>query len=269
MLSIRRFSVQRPSLEDLIEKGSLTAEIGETLKAIAVGKLNVLISGGTGAGKTTLLNILSGFIPARERIITIEDSAELQLQQEHVCRLETRPANIEGKGEVTQRELVKNCLRMRPDRVIVGEVRGAEVIDMLQAMNTGHDGSMTTVHANTARDALLRLETMISLSGVTIQEKAMRQMISSSLDVVIQLVRHSDGVRRLVALAEITGMESGIISMQDIFVFERHGMDEQGRVLGRFTPSGVRPHFVERCRLFGVPLPDGIFVPPERHVGRI
>lgn len=269
MLSIRRFSVQRPTLEDLVEKGSITAEIGETLKSIAVGKLNVLISGGTGAGKTTLLNILSGFIPATERIITIEDSAELQLQQEHVCRLETRPANIEGKGEVTQRELVKNCLRMRPDRVIVGEVRGAEVIDMLQAMNTGHEGSMTNVHANTSRDALLRLETMISLSGVTIQEKAMRQMISSSLDVVIQLVRHSDGVRRMIALAEITGMESGVISMQDIFLFERHGIDEQGRVLGRFVPTGVRPRFVERCRLFGVPLPDGIFMPPERPMGRI
>jgi pilus assembly protein CpaF len=268
MLSIRRFSVQRPSLDDLVDKGSLTAEIGETLKAIAKAKLNILISGGTGAGKTTMLNILSGFIPETERIITIEDSAELQLQQEHVCRLETRPPNIEGKGEVTQRELVRNCLRMRPDRVIVGEVRGAEVIDMLQAMNTGHEGSMTTIHANAARDALLRLETMISLSGITIQEKAMRQMISTSIDLVIQLVRHSDGVRRMVALAEITGMESGIISMQDIFVFERHGMDEQGKVLGRFTPTGVRPRFVDRCRLFGVPLPDGIFIPQERPSGR-
>jgi pilus assembly protein CpaF len=264
MLSIRRFSVQRPTLEDLIEKGSLTAEIGETVKSIAVAKLNVLISGGTGAGKTTMLNILSGFIPSSERIITIEDSAELQLQQEHVCRLETRPPNIEGKGEVTQRELVRNCLRMRPDRVIVGEVRGPEVIDMLQAMNTGHEGSMTTIHANSARDALLRLETMISLSGITIQEKAMRQMISTSLNVVIQLARHSDGVRRMIALSEITGMESGIISMQDIFVFERHGIDEKGKVLGRFSPTGVRPHFVERCRLFGAPLPDGIFAPLEQ-----
>jgi pilus assembly protein CpaF len=264
MLSIRRFSVQRPSLDDLIEKGSITAEIGETIKSIAVAKLNVLISGGTGAGKTTILNILSGFIPDQERIITIEDSAELQLQQEHVCRLETRPPNIEGKGEVTQRDLVRNCLRMRPDRVIVGEVRGPEVIDMLQAMNTGHEGSMTTIHANSARDALLRLETMISLSGITIQEKAMRQMISSSLNVVIQLARHSDGVRRMIALSEITGMESGIISMQDIFVFERHGIDEKGRVLGRFSPTGVRPNFVERCRLFGASLPDGIFAPPEQ-----
>jgi pilus assembly protein CpaF len=264
MLCIRRFSVSRPSLQDLIEKGSLTAQIGEVLKAVAVAKMNVIISGGTGSGKTTMLNILSGFIPSTERIITIEDSAELQLQQEHVCRLETRPANVEGKGEITARDLVKNCLRMRPDRVIVGEVRGAEVIDMLQAMNTGHEGSMTTIHANMARDALLRLETMISLSGITIQEKAMRQMISSSINVVIQLVRHSDGCRRMVSLSEIVGMESGVISMQDIFVFERHGMNEQGMIMGRFIASGVRPRFVERCRLFGFPLPDGLFNPPSR-----
>ncbi len=268
MLSIRRFSVQRPTLEDLVEKGSLTAEIGETIKAISMAKLNILISGGTGAGKTTLLNILSGYIPANERIITIEDSAELQLQQEHVCRLETRPPNIEGKGEVTQRDLVRNCLRMRPDRVIVGEVRGPEVIDMLQAMNTGHEGSMTTIHANSARDALLRLETMISLSGISIQEKAMRQMVSSSLDLVIQLVRHSDGVRRMVSLSEITGMESGIISMQEIFVFERQGIDEDGKILGRFKATGVRPRFAERCRLFGVPLSDSIFNTSLKSFGR-
>ena len=264
MLCIRRFSVQRPSLDDLIAKGSLSPVMGEVLKAIAVAKLNVIISGGTGAGKTTMLNILSGFIPASERVITIEDSAELQLQQEHVCRLETRPANVEGKGEITQRELVRNCLRMRPDRVIVGEVRGAEVIDMLQAMNTGHDGSMTTIHANTARDALLRLETMISLSGITIQEKAMRQMISSSINVVIQLVRHSDGVRRVLNLSEITGMESGVISMQDIFTFDRQGMDEKGQILGRFIASGVRPRFAEQLRLFGVTLPDDTFNPPAQ-----
>ena len=264
MLCIRRFSVQRPSLDDLIAKNSLSPVMGEVLKAIAVAKLNVIISGGTGAGKTTMLNILSGFIPASERVITIEDSAELQLQQEHVCRLETRPANVEGKGEITQRELVRNCLRMRPDRVIVGEVRGAEVIDMLQAMNTGHDGSMTTIHANTARDALLRLETMISLSGITIQEKAMRQMISSSINVVIQLVRHSDGVRRVLTLSEITGMESGVISMQDIFTFDRQGMDEKGQILGRFIASGVRPRFAEQLRLFGVTLPDDTFNPPAQ-----
>jgi pilus assembly protein CpaF len=264
MLSIRRFAVQRPTLEDLVHKGSLTAAIGEVLKAIAVAKLNVVISGGTGAGKTTMLNILSGFIPSTERIITIEDSAELQLQQEHVCRLETRPPNVEGKGEVTQRELVRNSLRMRPDRVIVGEVRGAEVIDMLQAMNTGHEGSMTTIHANTSRDALTRLETMISLSGLTIQEKTARQMISSSIDVIIQLVRHSDGVRRMTSLSEITGMESGIISMQDIFVFERQGVDEEGNILGHFVTSGIRPRFADRCRIFGVPLPDNIFNPPSQ-----
>ncbi len=267
MLCIRRFSVSRPSLDDLIEKGSLTAQIGEVIKAVAVSKLNVIISGGTGSGKTTMLNILSGYIPARERIITIEDSAELQLQQEHVCRLETRPANVEGKGEITARDLVKNCLRMRPDRVVVGEVRGAEVIDMLQAMNTGHEGSMTTIHANTARDAMLRLETMISLSGISIQEKAMRQMVSSSVNVVIQLVRHSDGGRRMISLSEITGMESGVISMQDIFVFERHGMNEQGMIMGRFVATGVRPRFADRCRLFGAPLMDGIFTPPPRAVG--
>ena len=199
----------------MVEKGSLSPEIGEVIKAIAAAKLNILISGGTGAGKTTLLNILSGFIPSSERILTIEDSAELQLQQEHVCRLETRPPNVEGRGEITQRDLVRNALRMRPDRIIVGEVRGAEVIDMFQAMNTGHEGSMTTVHANTSRDALMRMETMISLCGISIQERAMRQMIASSLNVIIQLARHSDGVRRLVSLSEITGMESGMISMQD------------------------------------------------------
>jgi len=267
MLSIRRFSVQRPSLEDLIQKGSLTPEIGEVLQAIAVAKLNVLISGGTGAGKTTLLNILSGFIPNNERIVTIEDSAELQLQQEHVCRLETRPANIEGKGEVSQRELVRNTLRMRPDRIIVGEVRGAEVIDMFQAMNTGHEGSMTTVHANNAREALLRLETMIQLSGISVSEKAMRQMISSSLDVIIQLARHTDGVRRLVSFSEITGMESGVISLQDIFVFERHEVDQQEKVLGRFMATGVRPRFADRCKLFGVPIRDEVFEGPSRAYG--
>uniref|UniRef100_A0A7C3SHN4 CpaF family protein n=1 Tax=Desulfobacca acetoxidans TaxID=60893 RepID=A0A7C3SHN4_9BACT len=259
MLSIRRFAVQRPTLEELIEKGSLTAEIGEVLRAIVIAKLNIIVSGGTGSGKTTMLNILSGFIPSYERIITIEDSAELQLQQEHVCRLETRPPNIEGKGEITQRDLVRNSLRMRPDRIIVGEVRGAEVIDMFQAMNTGHEGSMTTIHANTARDALLRLETMIQLSGVKMTEKAMRQMISSSLDVIIQLARLSDGSRRMISFSEITGMESGVITLQDIFVFERHEVDENERVVGRFVATGVRPRFADRCRVFGVPLRDSIF----------
>ena len=267
MLCIRRFSVMRPTLEDLVEKGSLTAEIGEVLKAVAVAKLNVLISGGTGAGKTTLLNILSGFIPVNERIVTIEDSAELQLQQDHVCRLETRPPNVEGKGEITARDLVRNSLRMRPDRIVVGEVRGPEVIDMLQAMNTGHEGSMTTVHANTSRDALMRLETMISLSGITIQETAMRQMVSSSLNVVLQLVRHSDGCRRMASFSEITGMEGGVISMQDVFIFERHGMTLDGMITGRYVPTGVRPRFADRCRLFGVPLMENIFNPPSRSDG--
>jgi pilus assembly protein CpaF len=265
MLSIRRFSVQRPTLEDLVEKGSLTPDIGEVLKAMVVAKLNVLISGGTGAGKTTMLNILSGFIPLKERVITIEDSAELQLQQEHVARLETRPPNVEGKGEITQRDLVRNSLRMRPDRIVVGEVRGAEVIDMFQAMNTGHEGSMTTVHANTARDALVRLETMMQLSGFKITEKAMRQMISSSLDVIIQLARHTDGVRRMISLSEITGMESGVISMQDIFIFERHAVDDQEKVLGRFIATGVRPRFADRCKIFGVHLNDGLFSLPANY----
>jgi pilus assembly protein CpaF len=263
MISIRRFAVQRPTLEELVEKGSLTQEIGEVLKAMVKAKMNVLISGGTGAGKTTLLNILSGFIPYRERIITIEDSAELQLQQEHVARLETRPPNVEGKGEITQRDLVRNSLRMRPDRIIVGEVRGAEVIDMFQAMNTGHEGSMTTIHANTARDALVRLETMMQLSGFKITEKAMRQMISSSLDVIIQLARHTDGVRRMISLSELTGVESGVISMQDIFIFERHAMDDQEKVLGRFASTGVRPRFADRCKIFGVPLDDNLFLPSD------
>ncbi len=259
MLSIRRFAVQRPSLEELIQKGSLTPEIGEVLRAIVIAKLNIIISGGTGSGKTTLLNILSSFIPQYERIITIEDSAELQFQQDHVCRLETRPPNVEGKGEVTQRDLVRNSLRMRPDRIIVGEVRGSEVIDMFQAMNTGHEGSMTTIHANTSRDALLRLETMIQLSGAKMTEKGMRQMISSSLDVIIQLARHSDGNRRMISLSEITGMESGVITLQDIFLFERHEIDEEERVVGRFIATGVRPRFADRCRLFGVPIRDSVF----------
>jgi pilus assembly protein CpaF len=264
MLSIRRFTVNRPTLEDLVQVGSLTPEIGFVMKSIVKAKLNILISGGTGSGKTTLLNILSGFIPVKERVITIEDSAELQLQQEHVCRLETRPPNIEGKGEITQRDLVRNSLRMRPDRIVVGEVRGAEVMDMLQAMNTGHEGSMTTVHANSARDALIRMETMISLSGFTIQEKAMRQMISSSLNLIIQLARHSDGKRRMVTLSEITGMESGVISLQDIFCFERLGINEKGEIMGKFLATGVRPKFADRCRLFDTPIPDEVFSPTER-----
>ncbi len=264
-LSIRRFAVQRPTLGDLIAKGSLTPEIGEVLKALAVAKLNIIISGGTGSGKTTLLNVLSSFIPHNERLITIEDSAELQLQQEHVVRMETRSPNLDGKGEITQRDLVRNSLRMRPDRIIVGEVRGAEVIDMLQAMNTGHEGSMTTIHANSAREALMRLETMIQLSGLKITEKAMRQMICSSVNVIIQLARLSDGSRRMMSLSEITGMESGIISMQDIFIFQRYSTDRDQKVIGQYVSTGVRPRFADRCKIFGVPLPDEIFHPTPRN----
>ena len=261
-LSIRRFAVFRPTMDELLQYGSLTPEIGEVLQKIVKAKLNILVSGGTGSGKTTLLNILSGFIPGNERIITIEDSAELQVQQRHVVRMETRPPNLEGKGEVTQRDLVRNCLRMRPDRIIVGEVRGGEVMDMLQAMNTGHEGSMTTVHANNTRESLLRLETMISLSGLNIQEKSSRHMISSSIGVIIQLERHTDGKRRMVSLAEITGMEGDVISLQDVFIFERQGVGEGGQVLGRFMATGVRPTFADRCQIFGVPISEEVFTPP-------
>ena len=222
-------------------------------------RLNVLISGGTGAGKTTLLNALSAFIPETERIVTIEDSAELQLQQPHVVRLETRPPNIEGKGEVTQRDLVKNALRMRPDRIVIGEVRGGEAIDMLQAMNTGHDGSLTTIHANTPRDALSRVETMIQMTGMRLSGQAMRQQIASALDLVLQVARMSDGSRRVTSISEITGMEGDIITMQEIFMYERSGVDQQGVVLGRFRPTGVRPRFAEKLKACGMQLPRVFF----------
>jgi pilus assembly protein CpaF len=222
-------------------------------------RLNVLISGGTGAGKTTLLNALSAYIPENQRIITIEDSAELQLQQPHVVRLETRPPNIEGRGEVTQRDLVKNALRMRPDRIVIGEVRGGESIDMLQAMNTGHDGSLTTVHANTPRDALTRLETMIQMTGMRLSDRAMRQQIASALDLVIQVARLSDGTRRVTSISEITGMEGETITTQEIFQFERKGVEKDGRVIGRFRPTGVRPRFAERLKQYGMTLPRAFF----------
>ncbi len=263
MLSIRRFMVMRPAMEEILARGTLIPEMAEVMTAMVKAKLNILISGGTGSGKTTLLNILSAYLNAEERIVTIEDAAELQLQKRNVCRLETRPPNIEGKGEITQRDLVRNALRMRPDRVIVGEVRGAEVMDMFQAMNTGHEGSMTTVHANSPRDALLRLETMVNLAGYQIPQKALRNLISSSLDVIIHLNRHSDGVRRVVSMSEITGMESDVISLQDIFVYDRHGTGEDGRVLGQFVPTGIRPRFVDRCLKFGIQIPDFYFLPPK------
>ena len=261
ILSIRRFAVDPLELEDLIKLKSLTPEIGELLKGIVRAKLNVLISGGTGTGKTTTLNVLSRFVPVEERIVTIEDSAELQMKQEHVVRLETRPANIEGKGEITQRELVKNSLRMRPDRIIVGEVRGAEVVDMLQAMNTGHDGSLTTIHANSPRDALLRLETLVAISGLNIQQESIRRYISSALNVIIHISRLVDGSRKIMSLQEITGMEGNVITMQEIFSFEQTGIDDKGSVRGRFRASGIRPRFIERFKASNIPVPYDLFEP--------
>jgi pilus assembly protein CpaF len=261
ILSIRRFAVDPLEISDFIKLKTLTPEIGELLKGIVNARLNVLISGGTGTGKTTTLNVLSRFVPAEERIVTIEDSAELQLKQEHVVRLETRPANIEGRGEITQRELVKNSLRMRPDRIIVGEVRGAEVVDMLQAMNTGHDGSLTTIHANSPRDALLRLETLVAISGLNIQQEAIRRYISSALDVIIHISRLVDGSRKIMSLQEITGMEGNVITMQEIFSFEQTGIDGKGSVRGRFRASGIRPKFIERFKAFNIPVPYDLFEP--------
>jgi pilus assembly protein CpaF len=262
-LSIRKFSKDPLQLYHLVEKQSLTPEIGELLKAIVQARLNVLISGGTGSGKTTLLNVLSGFIPNNERIVTIEDAAELQLRQDHVVRLETRPANIEGKGEVPQRELVKNALRMRPDRIILGEVRGAESLDMLQAMNTGHDGSLTTVHANSCRDALTRIETLVSMAGFNLETKAMRHYVSSALDVIIQIARLSDGTRKLISLEEVVGMEGDLITLQELFTFQQTGLDENRKVKGRFKATGVRPKFAERMAAKGVALPPDLFDPQK------
>ena len=260
-LSIRKFSKDPLQLHHLVEKRSLTPEIGELLKAIVQARLNVLISGGTGSGKTTLLNVLSGFIPNNERIVTIEDAAELQLRQEHVVRLETRPANIEGKGEIGQRELVKNSLRMRPDRIILGEVRGAESLDMLQAMNTGHDGSLTTVHANSCRDALTRIETLVSMAGFSLETRAMRHYVSSALDVIIQIARLSDGTRKLISVQEVVGMEGDLITLQELFTFQQTGLDENRKVKGRFKATGVRPKFAERLAAKGVALMPDLFDP--------
>ncbi|MGH9943139.1 MAG: CpaF family protein [Pyrinomonadaceae bacterium] len=259
VLSIRRFGSDPLRINKLIEIGALTKDMAEMFEMCVVARLNILISGGTGAGKTTLLNALSAFIPEEHRVVTIEDSAELQLQQPHVVRLETRPPNIEGKGEVSQRDLVKNALRMRPDRIVIGEVRGGESIDMLQAMNTGHDGSLTTVHANTPRDALARLETMIQMTGMRLSDRAMRQQISSAINLVIQAARLSDGTRRVTSISEITGMEGETITMQEIFQFERKGVDKDGKVIGRFRPTGVRPRFSERLKVYGMQLPRVFF----------
>jgi pilus assembly protein CpaF len=251
ILSIRRFGRTPLMVEDLIRIGSMTAEIADLLRAMVGARLNLLVSGGTGSGKTTLLNCLSSFIPNNERIITIEDSAELQLQQPHVVRMETRPPNIEGRGEVTQRELVKNSLRMRPDRIIVGEVRGAECLDMLQAMNTGHDGSISTVHANSARDSLARLEMMMQLSGFDIPVKAMRQQISAALDAIVHTARLADGTRKVLGISEVVGMEGDTIMLQDLFAYQREGKDADGNIVGRFSSTGIRPHFADRLKHSG------------------
>jgi pilus assembly protein CpaF len=259
VLSIRRFGAEPLRMNSLIENKALTRDIADMLQMCVSARLNVLISGGTGAGKTTLLNALSAYIPENERIVTIEDSAELQLQQPHVVRLETRPPNIEGKGEVTQRDLVRNALRMRPDRIVIGEVRGGEAIDMLQAMNTGHDGSLTTIHANTPRDALARLETMIQMTGMRLSDRAMRQQVAAAIDLVVQVARLSDGTRRLTCISEITGMEGETITMQEIFLYERTGVDSQGQVIGRFRPTGIRPRFAERLKASGLQLPRVFF----------
>lgn len=259
LLSIRRFAVVPLRAEDLIHSKSLTPELAQLLAGMVRAKMNILISGGTGTGKTTLLNVLSSAIPGNERIVTIEDAAELQLQQPHVVRLETRPPNIEGKGEVNQRALVRNSLRMRPDRIIVGEVRGVEVVDMLQAMNTGHEGSMTTVHANSPRDALTRLENMAGMGGMTIPPKAMRQQISSAIMAIIQIARLTDGRRKLVSLQEIVGMEGDIITMQEIYAFTQTGIAEDGTVLGHFRATGVRPKFMGRLRAYGISVSDDTF----------
>jgi len=259
LLSIRRFPVERLKAQDLVTKKSLTDPMLEFLTHCVRARLNCLISGGTGAGKTTLLNVLSGFIGARERVVTIEDAAELQLHQEHVARLETRPPNIEGRGAIRQRQLLVNALRMRPDRIVVGEVRGEEALDMLQAMNTGHDGSLTTVHANSPRDALARIETMVAMGATNLPERAIRQQITSAIQLVVQQSRLSDGTRRVTSVSEITGMEGDTITMQEIFLFEKTGITQDGKVLGRFRATGVRPKCCERLRAAGINLPMDMF----------
>lgn len=254
MLSIRRFAVDPLELQDLIEYGTLTTEVGEILKAVVKARLNIIISGGTGSGKTTLLNVVSRFIPIDERIVTIEDAAELQLKQEHVVRLETKPANIEGKGQIKQRDLVRNSLRMRPDRIILGEVRGQESFDMLQAMNTGHDGSLTTIHANSPRDALMRLETMVAMANLDIPSEFIRRYISSAIDIIIHTARLADGKRKIMSFQEITGMEGNVITLQEIFSFQKRGIDSEGAVEGYFEFHGVRPNFMEKLKIAGIEL---------------
>jgi pilus assembly protein CpaF len=268
VLSIRRFAADPYRMTDLIEFGTLTSGLAEILRAAVQARLNILVSGGTGAGKTTMLNVLSNAIPNTERIVTIEDSAELQLQQEHVVRVETRPANIEGQGAVTQRDLLRNALRMRPDRIVVGEVRGPEVLDMLQAMNTGHDGSLSTVHANSTRDALSRLETMVLMSGISLPVRAMRDYVASALDLMIHVARLSDGTRKVTRVTEVVGMEEDVVTTQDIFVFEQQGIDADGRVHGFFRATGIRPKFSERLERAGIHLGAEVFDPSRREAAR-
>jgi pilus assembly protein CpaF len=264
LLSIRKFSKKPISMHRMVELGSMPQAMAELLMGVVQGRRNVIISGGTGSGKTTMLNALSTFIDERERIVTIEDSAELQLQQDHVARLETRPPNIEGKGEVTQRELVKNALRMRPDRIILGECRGGEAFDMLQAMNTGHDGSMTTVHANTPRDALSRIEQMVGMSGIDISARSARAQIASAINVVLQIGRLSDGKRKVLSVSEVTGMEGETITMQEIFRYKMAGRDDAGNVLGHFEPTGIRPKFATELAALGIHLDPALFKPQTR-----
>ena len=266
MVSIRRFAVIPLKMADLVNGyKSLTPEMAIMLEGLAKSKINMLISGGTGSGKTTLLNILSGFIPETERIVTIEDAAELQLQQAHVIRLETRPPNLEGKGEVSQRALVRNALRMRPDRIVIGEVRGAEAVDMMQAMNTGHEGSMTTIHANNPRDAVSRLENMVGMAGFNLPHKAARQQIASAITVIVQGNRLTDGQRKITSIQEITGMEGEVVTMQEIFAYRQTGVDAKGKVLGHFQATGIRPKFADKLRNHGVILPDAMFDPTNRY----
>lgn len=262
-LSIRRFSDVPLTMENLIQFGTLTHEMALILAALVKAKTNILVSGGTGSGKTTLLNIMSGFIPNHERIITIEDAAELRLQQTHVVRLESRPPNLEGKGEIDQRALLKNSLRMRPDRIVVGEIRGAEVLDMLQAMNTGHEGSLTTVHANSSRDALIRIENMVGLTGIPVVQKSLRQQIASAISVVIQTARLSDGRRKVISIDEILGLEGDIVTMQEIYGYKQSGVELDGSVVGKFISNGIRPRFADKLNARGSPLSDSLFIKSE------
>ena len=258
-ITIRKFRKDKMTIEDLISTGTLTRELAEFLRACIRVKLNIVISGGTGTGKTTLLNALSAFIPDDERIITIEDPTELRLQQAHIVSLEARPPSLEGKGEVTQRDLVRNCLRMRPDRILVGEVRGAEAFDMMQAMNTGHEGSLTTIHANSPRDALARVENMILMAGLDLPLRAIREQMVSALQVVVQIARMPDGTRKIITVSEITGMEGQVVTMQDVYRFEQRGIDSEGRIVGEFHPTGIRPQFAEKFVIAGIELPQDVF----------